>query len=221
MNVISFKTIVLIGGWAFFPALTVSCRKEEAKASKPATSSRQALEAVSVEVRADGLAYLPGGKEPYTGEAITPHADAPWRLKLKEPYKEGKRHGDKLELFKNGTVKSLRRYDQGVPKYHALYHRNGKMKLEANLNAADKCEGPYQRWYPEGTLEATASFDSAERWHGEFKEWTKAGELKTHHIFSHGLLQQIIFESPESAAARKAIGLNVEKPATVSASGQP
>ncbi len=210
MNVISFLGLTALT--VSLGAAVVSCGKSEKGVVSAGIGARQPLVPVVVEVRDDGLAYVPGEGKPFTGAAITLWHDAPWLVKFKEPYKEGKRDGDKLELFKNGKVKSLRRYAEGVPQYHALYHRNGNMKLEINLNAADKGEGPYQRWYEDGMLEAAASFDAQERWHNDFKEWTKTGELKTHHIFKHGLLEKIIFESPESAAARRAIGLEVAKP---------
>lgn len=173
---------------------------------------RQPIPAVAVTTGPDGLAYLPPSTTPFTGDAITPHPDAPWLVKYREPYRLGKRDGDKVELFKSGGVKTLRRYQDGVPQYAASYHKNGQIKFELPLNAADKGEGPYKRWYPDGTLESTAALDSAERWHGELKEWDPTGTLKAHHILEHGLLKEIIFESAEARAARQAIGLEVTTP---------
>lgn len=211
MNVFSFIAATGLVGVGV-SALT-ACRKEEAKPGPPAAAlSRVPLVPVSVEVRPDGLAYLAGSVTPFTGKAVTPFADAPWLPKLEEPYTDGQRDGDKVEFFKNGKIKSLRRYDKGLPKYTASYHRNGQIKYEVHLNAQDRGEGPYQRWYETGMLEATAGLDSEERWHGEFKEWTPEGILKTHHIFKNGLLQQIIFETPESQEARKAAGVELENP---------
>jgi hypothetical protein len=211
MNVFSLSLIVVIGAVA--GSGLVACRKEEGKPAKVKVQERKLLGTVAVEMRADGLAYLPGATQPFTGDAIAPYAEMPWLVKLKEPYTGGKRDGDKLELFKSGKTKALRRYEKGVPKYAASYHKNGQMKFELNLNAQDKGEGPYQRWYEDGTLESTAGLDAEERWHGELKEWTRAGELKSHHIFKNGLLQQIIFETEESKAARQAAGVELPKPA--------
>lgn len=215
MNRISFGIIWGLAGLTL--GGVVACRKEESTRAKSVIAGREPLVPVIVEVRTDGLAYLGGADRPFTGDAITPHTDTPWLVKLKEPYTEGKRDGNKLELFKDGTVKTLRRYNQGKPEYAASYHKNGQLKFELNLNSADKGEGPYQRWYEDGTLESTAGLDAEEKWHGEFKEWTKTGELKTHHIFRNGLLEKIIFETTESAAARKAAGVELEKPTAPSA----
>jgi hypothetical protein len=169
------------------PAGLISCKQEKKMAaSKP---DRQPIPPVTVEVRPDGLAYLPGATVPFTGEAISPFPDVPSLIKFKEPYTDGKRDGDKLELFKNGTTKTLRRYEKGAPKYAASYHKNGQIKFELNLNAQDKGEGPYK--------------------------------LKTHHIFNHGLLQQIIFETEESQKARKAAGVELQKPAAAPAAPAP
>ena len=187
--------------------LLISCGTPPA--TTQARPDRQPLAAVAVTTGADGLAYLPPSTTPFTGEAIAPHPDAPWLVKLREPYRLGKRDGDKVELFKSGRIKTLRRYRDGVPQYAASYHKNGQIKFELPLNAQDKGEGAYQRWYPDGTLESTAGLDSAERWHGELKEWDAAGKLKAHHILEHGLLKEIIFESAEARAARQAIGLEV------------
>lgn len=200
--------------------LAVGCGNEGAsdgarKANSKA-EERVALVPVAVEVRPDGLAYLPGAAQPFTGEAVVPFEDMPWRPKLVEPYKNGKRDGEKRELFKDGGTKSLRRYENGVPKYTASFHKNGQKKYEVNLNAQDRGEGPYSRWYETGVLEATAGLDAQERWHGEFKEWSREGVLKTHHFFKNGIIQQVIFETPESKAARleKGVTLPGESAAT-------
>lgn len=218
MNAFSFIGLSLIIAGA---AVNVACKPAEqpsATSSKGVSgtavppdksAARIPITPVVVEIRADKLGYLPGSDTPFTGEAVTPYPDAPWLIKDKEPWRNGQRHGDKVMLFKNGTVKTLRRYEDGVPKYAAAWHRNGQKKFELGLNAHDKGEGPYQRWWPDGTLESTASFDAEERWHGELKEWTPAGELKTHHLFNHGILTKIIFESPESKKARESTGLEL------------
>lgn len=194
--------------------LTSSCGKEglsqeAGKGPGKAEKERVALVPVAVELRPDGLAYLPGAVEPFTGEAVVPFDDMPWRPKLVEPYKKGKRDGEKRELFKDGGIKSVRRYKDGVPEYTASFHKNGQKKYEVYLNAQDRGEGPYSRWYETGVMEATAGLDAEERWHGEFKEWTREGMLKTHHVFKNGNIQQVIFESPESKAARLEKGVTL------------
>jgi hypothetical protein len=70
-------------------------------------------------------------------------------------------------------------------------------------------------------VEGTSGLDAEERWHGDFKEWDPEGKLKTHHIFNHGLLQQIVFETEESQKTRKAAGLELQKPEAAPAPPDP
>jgi hypothetical protein len=189
-------------------AVFTSCgEKKKATVSR---TDREPITPITVEVRPDGLAYLPGATTPFTGDAISAHPDMPWCVKMKEPYRDGKRDGDKLELFKDGKTKTRRRYDKGVPKYAATYHKNGQIKFELNLNAQDKGEGPYKRWFEDGKVESTASFDSEERWHGDMKEWDRAGTLIGHHVWEHGSLRKVILESEEMTKSRKEKGVEVQ-----------
>jgi len=208
MKISSFIRLGSAGVVVLIAGTGIAC-KPAVMAPAPA-KVKTAVVPVTVEVRPDGLAYLPGAAAPFTGEAITAFAGAPWLVHLKEPYSAGQRDGDKLELFKDGTTKTLRRYEKGLPKYAASFHKNGQKKFELNLNARDKGEGPYKRWYPDGAVESTCGLDAEERWHGEMKEWTPAGELKTHHIFQNGVLRKVIFETPETTVARKAAGLELQ-----------
>lgn len=194
-----------------------------ASSSRDARADRVPVEAVTVEVRPDGLGYLPGADKPFTGNALTPFPDAPWLVKKTEPWTNGRRNGEVRELFKNGDTKTLRRYENGLPKYASAYHKNGQMKFEIQLNATDRAEGPYRRWYDNGKIECEAGFDAEERWHGVSKEWTKEGVLKSHLVFDHGALKEIVFENEEGKAARVAHGVELESPAPKSdpAAGPP
>lgn len=178
-----------------------SC-KPAATPPAPKVARTNPVPKIEVEIRPDGLAYPPGAATPFTGAAIVPFDDDPAKVKLRTPYTNGKLDGDKLELYKNGVTKTLRRYDKGLPKYASAYYRNGQIKFELFLNANDRGEGPYKRWYPDGTVESTSSFDSEERWHGEMKEWSPKGVLKNHIIMKHGLLERSIYEDPETLAIR-------------------
>lgn len=176
-------------------------------ARPPKKPKRQPVAPVVVEQRADGLFYLPGATEPFTGDAITPNPNALWQVQKREPFLNGKRHGDVLTYYHSGAVKSLRRYEHGVPKYAAAFYKNGQKKFELPLNENDKGEGPYRRWHENGRLHAEATFDSEERWHSDFKEWNDKGELTGHRVFEHGKLVKIIFENEEGKAEREKAGV--------------
>ena len=68
------------------PVVLPSCKQEQKAATVPA--NRQPVTPVTVEVRPDGLAYLPGAATPFTGTAISAQL------------------ADKLGLPSRGTVRS-------------------------------------------------------------------------------------------------------------------
>lgn len=161
------------------------------------------LEEVKVEVRDDGLAYLPGAAAPFTGDAIELHYDrTPPRLAKCTPYREGKVDGVVVTYTSGGKLRQERTYKMGRPVSSIVYHPNGQKKIEAGLNERDLAEGPYRRWHDNGVLEAEATFDANERFHGEEKDYDREGKLVGHYRKEHGKLVEVIFETPETKAAR-------------------
>ena len=159
---------------------------------------------VFVEIRGDGLGYLPGAKQPFTGQAITASKNFEDCVESITPYKGGRLHGDVMTLFKAGNPKTVRTYSEGVPKKFVTYYQDGAKKFEQSLNAKDKAEGLYRRWFATGQLQGEATYDDEERWHGDHKEYTEDGKLKAHYVFEHGALQRIVYESLTAKAAREA-----------------
>lgn len=90
------------------PAVLTSCKQEQQPTS--AEARRPPVKVVAVEMRDDGLAYLPGAETPFTGEAVRAYPEEPWRVQATEPFTEGKRDGGKLEFFRNGKTKTLCRF---------------------------------------------------------------------------------------------------------------
>jgi hypothetical protein len=165
---------------------------------------------VIVETRPDGLAYLPGATQPFNGKAITASKTFEDCVESITPYKAGRLHGEVMVLYKAGNPRTVRTYVDGVPKSFAAYYQDGAQKFQQTLNARDKAEGPYRRWFPNGRVQADASYDSEERWHGDNKQFNDDGTLKSHYVYDHGVLKQIVFETPAAKAEREA----PPKPAT-------
>jgi hypothetical protein len=161
------------------------------------------LQEVKVEIRKDGLAYLPGATLPFTGDAISLHYDrTPPRLFVRTPYRDGKIDGIKTTYSSGGKLREERTYKYGTPVTCVVYHGNGQKKIELQLNSRDKGEGPYRRWHDNGQLEAESLLDAEERLHGEEKDYDRDGKLVAHYRNEHGRLVEVISENPELKAAR-------------------
>lgn len=188
-----------------------------ASCDKPATSSARSkppeVQAITVEVRGDGLAYLPGATAPFTGDAIELHPDrTPGRAARRTPYLNGRKHGTMTRTTPGGRIIENRVYDNGRPISCDVFHGNGKKKIAVLLNAKDMAEGPYKRWHDNGVLQAEATFDENEKIHGEEKDYDREGKLMGHYRVEHGKIKEILFETPEMTVIR--IEATTPKPAT-------
>lgn len=188
-----------------------SCEKPAPAAAVPPKAKRAAVEEVKVEVRPDGLAYLPGASTPFTGDAIEVHPNhTPLRASRRTPHVDGRRHGTMTRTTPGGRIIENRVYENGRPVSSDVFHGNGKKKISVQLNAQDKAEGPYQRWHDNGVLQAESTFDANEKFHGEEKDYDREGKLIGHYRIEHGKLKEILFETPEMKEER--IRANTPKP---------
>lgn len=189
--------LVLVAG--FIPA----CKPEAPTAKGKVKTLKVAVQAVTVEVRPDGLAYLPGSQTPFTGDAIEVHADrTPPTLAKRIPYTAGKKNGAVTTYSPGGRKREERRYESGRPVSSDVFYGNGQKKIEVLLNGKDLAEGPYKRWYDNGVLEAEATFDENEFFHGIEKDYDREGKLSGHYRKEHGILLEVLFETPEMKKIR-------------------
>ena len=203
-------TLVFCAALLAAPGLLTSCGKKDDKKKTSQKADRTPLAIVKPEKREDGLFYLPGAKEPFTGDGITPNPKAPWVVQKREPFVAGKRHGGVTDYYRNGNPKQIRNYVHGVPQNVVSYYASGPMKFDLKLNANDKGEGPIVRRWEDGALQCEANFDSEERWHGDFKEYDEKGVLRNHIRWNHGKLVQIYQEDAETVKKREAMGLKLQ-----------
>lgn len=152
--------------------------------------------AVEVEMRPDGLAYLPGQSKPFSGEAVELHPGwNPPRVAKRTPYVYGKKHGSMTTWTPGRKLREDRRYEHGVAKTSAVYHTNGRIKYQVTLNAKDVAEGHYRRYYPDGELQVEAVFDANEKFHGDEKCYDRNGKLIGHYRHDHGNTLIPVFET--------------------------
>lgn len=177
---------------------------------------REELKEVIVEIRADNLAYLSGAPGPFTGDAIELHYDRlPPSIARRTPHLNGLKHGVVTSFTSGGKLREERRFENGRPISSNVHHGNGQKKIEVRLNEKNLAEGPYRRWHDNGVLQAESDFDADERFHGEEKDYDRNGNLVGHYRNNHGVLVEVIFETPEMKAER------LEKAAPVPAPAKP
>ena len=152
--------------------------------------------ALAIETRQDGLAYLPGHSKPFSGEAVELHPGwNPPRVAKRTPYVYGKKHGSMTTWTPGQKLREDRRYEHGAAKASTVYHSNGRIKYQVTLNAKDKAEGPYRRYYPGGELQVEATFDEHEKFHGDEKCYDRNGKLIGHYRHDHGNTLIPLFET--------------------------
>lgn len=177
--------------------------KSSGKKKSGASSGLPVYQELKVEVREDGLAYAPGEKAPFTGDSIELHYErTPPRLAKRAPYQNGRLHGVVTTFSPGGKLKQERTYDQGKPIMLVVYHGNGQKKIQENLNAKDKGEGPIQLWHDNGVIWAEAHLDANSLFHGDEKIYDREGKLAGHYRKDRGRLAEIYFETPEERAHR-------------------
>jgi len=154
-------------------------------------------QALEVEIREDGLAYLPSKSKPFSGESVELHPGwNPPRVAKRTPYVYGKKHGSMTTWTPGQKLREDRRYEHGVAKASTVYHSNGRIKYQVTLNAKDVAEGPYRRYYPGGELQVEATFDALEKFHGDEKCYDRNGKLIGHYRHDHGNSLIPLFETP-------------------------
>lgn len=181
-----------------------ACKPEASPSTGKGKAPKAAVQEVKVEVRPDGLAYLPGSSTSFTGDAIEVHADrTPPSLAKRTPYTNGKKNGEVTTYSPGGRKREVRRYDNGRPVSCDVFYSNGQKKIEVFLNGKDVAEGPYKRWHDNGVLESEATFDENEFFHGIEKDYDREGKLVGHYRKHHGNLLEVIFETPEMQKIRR------------------
>lgn len=152
---------------------------------------------LKVELREDGLAYLPGDSKPFSGEAVELHPDN-GRVARRTPYVYGKKHGSMTTWTPGRKLREDRRYEHGVARASTVYYTldyKALKKFEVSLNAKDMAEGPYRRYYPGGELQVEATFDEHEKFHGDEKCYDRNGKLIGHYRHDHGNTLIPVFET--------------------------
>jgi len=191
--------------------LASACNRPAAPGKRPTVPPPPALDAITLEKRADGLFYQVGADQPFTGTDVEPdrkkeQEEQRMGFVLATPYQGGRVHGAKTCYYSGGGIQEERVFENGVARSSTLYYspsRGGGKKLEVPLNAKDVAEGRMLRYFPNGKVHTEAFLDADEKWHGDFKEFSEDGELLGHYRWEHGTLREIVSETPAQKARRE------------------
>ena len=130
--------------------------------------------------RVDGLWYMPGESNSYTGKAARAHFDG---TKISEiNYRAGKQHGLARFWYNNGNLRSSFNYIDGQLDGNATYYyRNGNIQNLTTHRAGLK-HGPTIDWWPEGKKSFEENYVNGFP-EGRWLSWWPNGKLASEKVY--------------------------------------
>lgn len=162
----------------------LSCQKsDKEKASKSAEKSGFPNQTV-IEIREqDGLAYLKGETEPYTGVVIGRNKE--WQMKYFANYERGKLHGAEMRWYEGGGMKKMLDYERGEKVRHREWFENGNREIDAMMKDG-AAFGRHTKWFEDGSLRFSGNFIEDLLWDGPVKDIHKGGAVMWDAVFKRG-----------------------------------
>lgn len=125
-----------------------------------AESNESCLTSADVE-RKDGLYYLVGQDNPFTGTSKCVYSGG--RIESLGEIKNGKREGKWTEWYTNGQMQSEGNYKDGKQDGKLTgWHANGQIRSEINFKDG-KLNGKWTWWYESGQLKSEKNFKDGKR----------------------------------------------------------
>jgi len=133
-----------------------------------------------LQLRADGLWYMPGQSKPYTGKAARAHFDG---TKISEiNYRVGKQHGLTRFWYNNGNPRSSFNYLAGqLDGNSTYYYRNGNIQ-NLTIHRAGVKHGPTIDWWPEGKKSFEENYANGFP-EGKWLSWWPNGKLASEKVY--------------------------------------
>jgi|GEM_PF-6522777 antitoxin component YwqK of YwqJK toxin-antitoxin module len=160
----------------------VGCKQDQSpKESAPKTPTSTP----KIEVKADGLAYVVGDTDPFTGSVKK--VDTKGNLLFERPFTAGKRNGIERR-FVPGEPPILEleiTWKEGEKILHIDYWPNGQKKREGPMRNG-VLFGLVQKWYEDGALRFRATYDENFKWHGHAYDRDDDRNLMWDAEFNHG-----------------------------------
>lgn len=162
----------------------LACQKaDKGRAEKPERKSDFPKQR-DVEIREqDGLAYLAGKKEPYTGVVIGRNKE--WQMKYFANYEKGKLHGAEIRWYEGGGMKKMLDFERGEKIRHREWFENGNREIDAMMKNGEAF-GRHTKWFEDGSLRFSGNFIENLLWDGPVKDIHKDGTVMWDAVFKRG-----------------------------------
>jgi len=130
----------------------------------------------------DGLFYKKSKDVPFTGEVTG---------RVKGKINKGKREGEWLEYYKNGSLESKSNYKDGKEEGELFwYYQNGKLEIKGNYKDG-KEEGEFLSYDVNGQLVYKYNYKEGEL-EGEWLNYYENSQLKEKRIYKNGEIIETI-----------------------------
>jgi len=137
-----------------------------------------------VEIREqDGLTYLKGGTEPYTGVVVDRSKE--WQMKYFANYEKGKLHGAEMRWHEGGGMRKMLDYAHGEKVRHREWFENGNREIDAMMKNGEAF-GRHLKWFEDGSLRFSGNFIENLLWDGPVKDIHKDGKVMWDAVFKRG-----------------------------------
>ena len=176
-----------------------SDKDDEQKSTKGDSEGRQMtyLKPDDIEVRDNGLAFLKGEEEPYTGPIM--QRDKSRTLRYFGYYMEGQLHGSEMRWYPSRALRRSYDYERGEKIRHREWFENGNQKKDAMMKN-NEAYGRHLMWFEDGRKRFEGNFIEDLMWHGRIKDWKEDGTVLWDAIFEKGKYVSGIY--PESEKQR-------------------
>lgn len=177
------RCITILSLVVFSFALTACQKAAEERAHKPAKESGFPRQG-DIKIREqDGLAYLQGEMQPYTGVVIG--RNKKWQMKYFANYEKGKLHGAEMRWYEGGGMKKMLDYERGEKVRHREWFENGKREIDAMMKDG-VAYGRHLKWFEDGRLRFSGNFVENLLWDGPVKDVDEDGKVMWDAVFKHG-----------------------------------
>ena len=176
---------------------TASCDPKKDDEDKKPSQETKELSTDDIEVKEDGLAYVKGQEQPYSGAIFQRFSDDTPRYFAF--YVDGQLHGAEMRWYRTGILRHSYDYERGEKIRHRQWFENGNRKIDAMMKDGVAL-GRHVTWFEDGRERFVGNFLEGLIWHGHIKDFGEDGKVKWDAIFDNGRYVSGIY--PESEKQR-------------------